>query len=676
MRSRTFPPPSRRGGSRPDRGNVAGRRRTVDDDGDRSADPPASPVELPRRWRRTVDDDGDRSADPPASPFELPRRRRTVDDGDGSADPPASPFELPRRPPTRQVGSDGAAAGVVVPRERYRVGDAMRRESHSIPPPSCGGDFAPLLSGGMPLGSPLFVKRTSGAWTCATLAGRRRDGGCLLVSLDPDRDDRKIVGRGCWWSCLRFVNDAEVVVDACPPPPDDDDDDDDDDGGAPPRIAPSRVMTTMSDAAGAEGLRSMTHSYRPKRRKNATPPSAVTLRQDDDASGPSRQRSDGSASFIAAYDDRDASNACYHLPRTAAAAYVDDDDDNPSSESPYASNACSYYAGGISAPEIETKRLLLWNSLFTSSELGMAPEKYGNLGGITSSYSSRHCIDGSNVNMKRAVSCHSLDGYVKSGAVASEAFFLAAVATISRTSPHSATGSNSVHSATSSYCKRRSSAPDLGTIKQDRISSVSYRRSNDSRNVVKSQHASSKSLDELVKDKAVADTLKSCFLSTATIATGKVDAPPSAVPSTLPKFYRKNSAPELRTIQRDALGAAATTSCAQCSFGSSMSSIYSPVSVSVNLNARTFVGSRRDRFRPRTQYRNPLPGLLGLSSLGVRVDGGVGSSSLKVVASAPCLLSPGQSGGGIIRSSESLADASGGLVWESLFIEEDLRTAH
>ena len=528
----------------------------------------------------------------------------------------------------------------------------MRRESHSIPPPSssCGGDddyFAPLSSGGtMPLGSSLFAKRTSGAWTCATLAGRRRDGGCLLVSLDPDRDDRKkVLGRGCWRSCLRFVNDAEVVVDACPLPPPDDDDDDDG-GGAPPRVDPARATATMSDAAGAEGLRSMTYSYHPKRRKDATPPSAVTPRRDDDASGPSRQRSDGSAGFNEAYDDRDASNACYHLPRTAAPAYVyDDDDDSPS----YASNACSYYAGGNSAPKLETKRR-----------------------GSASSYSSRRCIDGSNVNTKRAVSCHSLDGYVKSGAVASEAFFLAAVATISHSSLPSATGSNSVHSATSSYCKRRTSAPDLGTIKQDRINSVSHRRSNDSRNVVKSQHASFKRLDESVKDKAVADTLKSCVLSTATFATGKVDAPPSAVPSTLPAFSRMNSAPELRTIRRDALGASATTSCAQCSFGSSMSTIYSPVTVSVNLNARTFVGNRRDRFRPRTQHRNSLPGLSGLSSLGVRVDGGVGSSSLNVVASAPCLLSPSQSGGGIIRSCESLADASGGSVWESLFIEEEL----
>jgi hypothetical protein len=225
-----------------------------------------------------------------------------------------------------------------------------------------------------------------------------------------------------------------------------------------------------------------------------------------------------------------------------------------------------------------------------------------------------------NVGVRRSTNFQSLDR-----SVVSAASFLAAIATILCASPPFATASNSVHSAMSSHRRRNFSAPDLGANEQDRIGSSSCQRPNNGRDFTRGRHAGSKRSGGLVDDAAVADMPKACPSLPPTAAAGKVDAPLSAVPPAPPLVVsRKDLAPKLSAAKQDPLGATmaksrqdpsgatAAKSCTQCS---NRSSIDPPVTVLVNLNARTFMSSRRDCFHPMTQCRSLHPDLSGPTSL-------------------------------------------------------------
>ena len=94
----------------------------------------------------------------------------------------------------------------------YQVGQTLRIESHSLPFSS--SEQAHELLSKLPLGSPLFVKRTSGEWVYASLVARHRSGKRLTMSLDPEKNTRKRCDRDSWKKCLRLVNDKAVSADA------------------------------------------------------------------------------------------------------------------------------------------------------------------------------------------------------------------------------------------------------------------------------------------------------------------------------------------------------------------------------------------------------------------------------------------------------------------------------
>ena len=94
----------------------------------------------------------------------------------------------------------------------YQVGQTLRIESHSLPFSS--SEQAHELLSKLPLGSPLFVKRTSGEWAYASLVARHRNGERLTMSLNPKKNTRKRCDRDSWEECLRLVNDKAVYADA------------------------------------------------------------------------------------------------------------------------------------------------------------------------------------------------------------------------------------------------------------------------------------------------------------------------------------------------------------------------------------------------------------------------------------------------------------------------------
>ena len=196
-----------------------------------------------------------------------------------------------------------------------------------------------------------------------------------------------------------------------------------------------------------------------------------------------------------------------------------------------------------------------------------------------------------------------LDGkVVNDSAIASDASFLAAVGSISRTTPLSATGSSdSIRSA-----------PNLVIAREDRKSGFALRRQSDCQGIHLNGSASLENLHGLVKNTAVASdgsiTTPSSATSTWTTTTmADISSTSSSAISYAPHTYtRKSSAPELRAIQqRDATSGALSPR-------RSWSSVDSHAMV--NLNAKTFIGNRRDRFRPREQRRR-ISSCSGLSRL-------------------------------------------------------------
>ena len=93
---------------------------------------------------------------------------------------------------------------------RYEVGDTRRCRWHSLrfksPSQTC------ILLTRLPPGSPVFVKRTNGAWTYAVLVGRSEDnGGSLVCALDgTPAPATKVLHQKYWQSCLRLAHDRVV----------------------------------------------------------------------------------------------------------------------------------------------------------------------------------------------------------------------------------------------------------------------------------------------------------------------------------------------------------------------------------------------------------------------------------------------------------------------------------
>jgi hypothetical protein len=96
--------------------------------------------------------------------------------------------------------------------DQYQVGQTLRAEHHAVPFTSAE-DASNHLST-LSLGSPLFVKRTSGEWTYASLVERqiKDDGVSLIVSLDTKSDSHKLLNRDCWVRCLRLVNSSAITT--------------------------------------------------------------------------------------------------------------------------------------------------------------------------------------------------------------------------------------------------------------------------------------------------------------------------------------------------------------------------------------------------------------------------------------------------------------------------------
>ena len=124
---------------------------------------------------------------------------------------------LPREVRNRQAmyadaaksSSASAACVTDIIDDQYQVGQTLRVEHHAVPFTSAE-DASHHLSK-LPLGSPLFVKRTSGEWTYASIVERQvKDGDSLIVSLDMKSDSHKILNRDCWVRCLRLVSSSAI----------------------------------------------------------------------------------------------------------------------------------------------------------------------------------------------------------------------------------------------------------------------------------------------------------------------------------------------------------------------------------------------------------------------------------------------------------------------------------
>ena len=93
--------------------------------------------------------------------------------------------------------------------DQYQVGQTLRVEHHAVPFTSAEDALHHLSK--LPLGSPLFVKRTSGKWTYASIVERQvKDGDSLIVSLDMKSDSHKILNRDCWVRCLRLFSSSAI----------------------------------------------------------------------------------------------------------------------------------------------------------------------------------------------------------------------------------------------------------------------------------------------------------------------------------------------------------------------------------------------------------------------------------------------------------------------------------
>ena len=94
----------------------------------------------------------------------------------------------------------------------YQLGQTLRHPSHSLPFTS--PSMASALLSKLPLGSPLFAKRTSREWTYAILVDRVTDPTTgeisIVVSLDDKRKGKKVLERGKWEKCLRLFNEKAV----------------------------------------------------------------------------------------------------------------------------------------------------------------------------------------------------------------------------------------------------------------------------------------------------------------------------------------------------------------------------------------------------------------------------------------------------------------------------------
>ena len=123
------------------------------------------------------------------------------------------------KPKTRGRGSaitaetcPSVASEASGPTVRYRVGDTRVSPNHSarLPPPA----VAEALLAELPLGSPLFVRRSNQRFTYAVLVRREREGdsgtGAVVVALDAAGKQTKVLERRHWQTCLRLVNTREV----------------------------------------------------------------------------------------------------------------------------------------------------------------------------------------------------------------------------------------------------------------------------------------------------------------------------------------------------------------------------------------------------------------------------------------------------------------------------------
>lgn len=132
--------------------------------------------------------------------------------GLGRADGRARSFKSKGSATTAETAPSSLDSASVV---RYRVGDARARPAHSVRFASTAQASALLAE--LPLKSPLFVKRTSHAFTYAVLVSRT-DGGNggarLVVAMDRDGTRTKTLERKHWVSCLRLVNAGAINLQA------------------------------------------------------------------------------------------------------------------------------------------------------------------------------------------------------------------------------------------------------------------------------------------------------------------------------------------------------------------------------------------------------------------------------------------------------------------------------
>jgi hypothetical protein len=357
-------------------------------------------------------------------------------------DPPPLSCEVPRRCSLSRTNANVRA--------RYRVGDALRLEHHSIPPSMHNeDDFFVLLSSRIPLGSHLFVRRSSSGCSCAKLVGRDVYGEILFLSLESMRNVTKMLSRKYWWRCLRLVNDNAVVA------------------------------------------------------------------SDDESPRPAGS-SDAISKFASNAEKNDSSRLSYCEERDKLVRSATD-----------LASLCRDFHKGCN---IRSDRTIFWSSDPNFNKFRDAD------------------LDGKEVN---------------DAAIASSASFLAAIGSISPTTPPSVHVDGSVH----------------GLVKNMAVASDG----------------------SITIPSSASNPLK-----TTTMA--DISPTSSSAKSYATRTYtRKSSAPELRTIQqRDATSDTTSPSRSSSSIDSH---------VMVNLNAKTFIGTRRDRFRPRGQpWRSSS--YSGLSRLG------------------------------------------------------------